>query len=94
MIPTIDTSRIGEWVIRLLVGISVLTLLFALIPPIALPTEVSTSVEWLVQTLVNFDFIVPIDTLFSILSLALFIEFVFMTIRLILWLNHHFNRSS
>lgn len=94
MIPTIDTSRIGEWVIKLLIAISVAGIIFALIPPMALPDEIADAIAWLVQTLVNFDFLFPLSTIFQVLGLVFLIETLLMSIRLILWLNGHFNRSN
>jgi len=94
MIPTIDTTKIGEWVIRLLISISVVSIAFALIPPVALPDEIAGAVEWVVQSLVNFGFLVPLSTIFPVLGLVFLTEFILISIRLVLWLNHHFNKNN
>lgn len=94
MIPTIDTSRIGAWVISLLVSVTVIAIIFAFIPPVALPGEITGAIQWLVQTLVDFSFIFPIATIFQVLALVFLVEIILLTIRLVLWLNHMFNRNA
>lgn len=94
MIPTIDTTKIGLWIIRLLVATSILGLVFALIPPYPLPDEIATAVTWLVQCLVNFNFLIPVSTMLQIAGLTLLCEVVFLSIRLFLFLNGYLNRSG
>ncbi len=94
MIPTINTATIGVYAIRVGISLAVATLVFAFIPSVGLPDAIETAVQWLVQTMVNFDFLLPIATLFQVFQLYLLTEMILIVIKLILWLNHQFNKSA
>lgn len=76
MIPFIDLVGAARWVVGVLVGISVLMTVFALIPSVGLPAGIATAIHWVVQMLVNFDWLFPIDTLFQIVGLIILIQVV------------------
>ena len=59
--------------------------LINIFPDGALPAEVSTSFQTVANYMYMFDILVPIDTLFTILSLAFFFELMLFVVRLTKW---------
>jgi hypothetical protein len=80
-----------EWIIKITLGVLFLGLIFALIPPIPLPTEVSGAIEWLTQLLVNFNFVLPVGTMFTILSMVFTVELILLVIKAVGFIKNHLN---
>lgn len=68
-------------------GIAVLGIIFRFIPAMTLPTGIETSLTWLVQTLVNFDFLIPVKTLINLFIVVLTIEIILLTIRATIFIH-------
>lgn len=93
MFPIIDLAKVAKWVVGILVGVSVLMLIFAMFPASPLPPGVAMAITWVVQQMVNFDWLVPMATLFAIVKLILLIEVIQYGVFAVLFVFKFFNRN-
>jgi len=86
-------GKVGIWIVRISVAIFVVNLLFSFVPIMGLPADFASAFSWVVQLLVNFDFIIPVSLAFDLLMWSLFVEVIFLGIHAIMWIYNLFNRT-
>lgn len=71
-----------QFLLKLSTGIVIFTFVVLLLPAWSLPLEISGALKLFGSSLSYFDFMLPITTLFTILSWIILIESVFMTLKI------------
>ena len=94
MIPTLDTTKVAIFMAKFFVLVSVLTLIYSLLPYLSLPAEISASLAFFVDLVFGFDAFFPIRVFFQLVSYGVLLEISFLIFRLLLWLAAHFTRSN
>ena len=72
---------------RLALGILVMTIVLLILPAWPLPVAFTIAVEWLVDVLWGFDFVLPVNLMMTLFFYALAIDVFFYSIRLFLWIK-------
>ena len=84
-VPTVDIGVIGKFFLKILLGFAVASIIIALLPTGTLPSGIATSLSWVTQQLVNFDFMLPTETILTIIAYILIIETVLFSIKVVRW---------
>lgn len=70
------------FLLKLVTGLIVFSAVIVLLPAWALPSEIATAMNLFGSGLSYFDFMLPMGTIFTILSWIILIEGVFMTLKI------------
>jgi len=87
LISALTVPHIVKLLFRLAIGIMVMTIVLLILPSWVLPPAFSIAVEWLVEVLWGFDFVLPVELMITLFFYALAIDIFFYSIRLFLWIK-------
>ena len=88
MSVSLEISKPAIYLIAILVGITILGIIILALPEGDLPSGIATTLSWISQQLVNWDFVFPIGTTLTIISYIITIEILFFTINMIIWITN------
>ena len=71
-----------------IIGVAFFTFIMTLMPTIPLPDIIGNSFEWAIDLLWSFNFIFPVQTMWSVVSLMIYIEIIIAGIKLALWIKN------
>lgn len=80
------TSPIVKILVWLGIGVLLIGFLLAFLPDIPFPNQVEYAMEYFFEILWDFDFILPVASIFTMVYISLSLELSVMIFKLILWL--------
>jgi len=86
-LSALTIPHVVKLLFRLVLGILVLTMVLLILPAWPLPVGVGTAIEWAIDTLWGFDFLLPVELMVTLLFYTLAIDVFFYSIRLFLWIK-------
>jgi len=87
LLSALTVPHIVKLLFRLAIGIMVMTVILLILPSWTLPVAFTTAVEWLVDVLWGFNFVLPVNLMMTLFFYALAIDVFFYSIRLFLWIK-------
>lgn len=81
-----DVGILAKYIINIIMGIAVMTLIIVILPTGSLPSDVKLAIEWLSQLMVDFDFVLPVSTIFWVLFLTISIKTAILSVSGIKWI--------
>jgi hypothetical protein len=91
--PSIDLVALAKTLGLIFLLVVVLTVIIGFIPSIELPEEIASGLNWLVQILVDFDFFLPVSTIWTILQITLAFKIAILSIQGFLAVYRWFRQS-
>jgi hypothetical protein len=79
--PSLDLVALAKTLGLIFLLIIVLSVIIGFIPAIDLPDEISSSLAWLIQGLVDFDFFIPVSTIWTIITITITFKIAILSIQ-------------
>ncbi len=84
-------------IVRILVAVGVATVFFNIVllflPVSSLPEEILDGFTWVISGLYAFDFLIPVETMITALTLLFTADILFTTIHLLMWFKKHLTQQ-
>ena len=87
VLTALTLPNIAKLLFRLAIGLMVLTVVLLILPAWPLPVGIGTAIEWAVDTVWGFDFLLPVELMITLLFYSLAIDVFFYSIRLFMWIK-------
>lgn len=84
-LPTIELSTLARFFLKIVFGFTIISIILTLLPTGTLPSGIATSISWTTQQLVNFDFMLPTETILTIIAYIIIIEAVLFSAKVVRW---------
>lgn len=75
-----------KYALGIVIGITFVSIVFALLPTISLPDEIEPAIGLMAESLMIFNFIIPVSSLFLVLKLIIIIEASLVGIKGLSWI--------
>lgn len=72
---------------RIAIGLTLITVYLSLMPPYPVPEVIENAIDWLMETLWSFNFILPVPTILTTFNIVLYTITIVASVKLLLFIS-------